>query len=141
MAPFRQTTPPTTVISVHGLQLSPSFDSVITPPPTDEVLSAQARIEYVPAFEKVSEGEVEIAVLFPASAVIVEEARSVIVPPPPAAVALWKKLLNPVPVPAVLVLEITEEKVNGTPEVATAGVGASAVRFGRIGVVNNKSLP
>jgi len=99
-----------TVTFVQALQLLFSFDSVITPPPADEVLSAQALMEYVPAEAKVWE---TVAVPLPpaARAPMAEDVLSVMVPPPLAAEATWKKLLNPAPVPAVPILEIVDEKV------------------------------
>jgi len=102
--------PALTVTFVHPPQLLPSLDSVITPPPAEEVLSAQALMEYVPAEAKVWE---TVAVPLPpaARAPMAVEALSVMVPPPLAALATWKKLLNPAPVPAVPILEIVDEKV------------------------------
>ena len=91
--------------------MSFSFDSEIEPLLEELVLSAQARTEYVPGDVKVVEGEVAVLVAPLASVDIVEEERSVIVPPPFDDVALWKKLEKELPVDALSMFEIVEEKV------------------------------
>ena len=57
-APFKQTSPSigiefVTVKVVHGPQLLSSSDSAIVPVSEEELLSAQARIEYSPTVAKV----------------------------------------------------------------------------------------
>ncbi len=73
-----------TVISVQGPQLFSSFVSVMTPPPndSDRIASAQARIEYVPAKEKVWETDTGALPPVPRTGTI-EDGRSVTVPVPP----------------------------------------------------------
>jgi hypothetical protein len=88
----------------------PSFDSVIVPASIEELLSAQARIEYVPAAVKVF--ETEAVPVPPAAKAVMEVApKSVMVPPPLAAEASWKKLLKLAPVEAAPVFEIVDENV------------------------------
>jgi hypothetical protein len=114
---------------VQPPQLLLSSLSVIDPDESALVLSAHARIEYVPEEAKVCE---TLAVLVPpaASVAIEDEARSVTVPPPFAAVETWKKLENDAPVDAAPTFEIVDENVCATPAVAVLGVGAAAVRSG-----------
>ena len=103
---------------------------MITPPPAELVLSAQARTEYVPLDRKVYAGEVAVAVPLAARVVIVVAVKSVIVPPPFTKVALWKKLLKLAPVEAVPLLVIVAVNVCATPTVAVDGEETPAVRFG-----------
>lgn len=118
-----------TVTFLQLLQLFPSFDSEITPPPAEEVLSAQARTEYVPV-----EGNVYDFVVLelpPEARVDIEvEPRSVTVPPPLAAVATWKKFEKDEPVEAFPIFEIVEDRVTATPTVALVGVLLPAVKSG-----------
>ena len=77
-----------TATVVHdALQLLFSSDSAMTPPPADEVLSVQARTEYVPDVVNVYKGEDAGRLAEIPSAAIPTGARSVIVPPPFIAVA------------------------------------------------------
>ena len=107
-----------------------SFDSEIEPEPVEELLSAQARTEYVPAEVKVCD-LVAGPLSFGFRADIVVEVRSVTVPPPLVAVATWKKLEKLVPVDASPMFWIVEERVTGTLTVAVVGVGEEATRSGK----------
>ena len=74
-------------ISVHALQLSLSFDSVMLPVSLELDLSAQARMYVADVNEKLLETE---RVPLPASAVVCTEPRSA-APAPLALVADWKR--------------------------------------------------
>jgi hypothetical protein len=109
--------------------LSPSFNSEIVPALADELLSAQARIEYTPKEGKVYDFEVT-ADAPTARADILVPTRSVIVPPPAGADATWRKLVKVAPVALVPILLIVEENVVGTPITVVTGVTGPAVRLG-----------
>lgn len=95
-----------TVRSVHGPQLSFSSDSVIDPVLAELVLSAQTRIDLVPAANEI-EGEVAIALDPFTKIFIVLEVRSLVVDPvPPAPLFLCQKYGKEAPVVAVPMLEI-----------------------------------
>ena len=99
------------VMFVHELQLLVSSASAIVPVLAAELLSAQARTEYVPVVLKVYEGEVMERDAPAARAEVEAAARSVMVPPPLAAEATWKKLEKEFTVEALPTLDIVEENV------------------------------
>ena len=81
-----------TFTSTQRLQLLPSSDSLINPPPALDVLSAQARTEYVPTAENVC--DLVVVLLKPKfKAGMAVAARSVgVAQPPPGTLHIWKKL-------------------------------------------------
>lgn len=76
-----------TVTVVHAPQLFASSDSVMTPPPAEEVLSTQTRTEYEPAEGNAYVGAEAIRLAPISSVAIPVDVRSVMVPPPLIAVA------------------------------------------------------
>ncbi len=52
-----------------------------------------------------------------------------VAPVPESSVAVWKRLVKPVPVDAVPVFEMVEERVRAAPVVAVVGVTEPAIRF------------
>ena len=115
------------VTLVQPLQLLFSFNSVMIPASPDELLSAQALIEYVPSEVKVYEGEVAVLLVSAPKAAIGVGARSVLAPPPFAALDTWKKLLKPSPVEASPMLMIFDVNVTLVDVLAIVD-GALAIR-------------
>ena len=130
VVPEQEALPDETVTFVHAPQLFALFDSVITPPPADEVLSAHARAEYVPTEGKVYAGDVAVLLPDAVRAPIAVAVRSVTVPPPFAALATWMKLEKLAPVDALPMFEIMACRAIGTDTVAVIGVTEPAVRSG-----------
>ncbi len=118
-----------TVTLVQVEQLLASLPSVIAPT-NEALLSAQALTEYVPEDGNVYEEEVTVPLAPAVSSALIFTDKVDTVPPPPAAVATWKRLLNDAPVVALPMFEMFEVNVSAVPAVATAGVGAAAVKSG-----------
>jgi hypothetical protein len=122
--------PAVTLILVHGLQLFASLDSVTTPVLPPLVLSAQARIEYIPATPKVMAGEVAVPLAPLASGDIVKAGALSVIVPVPLISAVWKITPNCEPVGVLPIFEIVDVYGVGTLIIAVFGAGANATRSG-----------